>query len=622
MIFRVLFVCLLANSIHAQDFISANSDNFDSVIDTAAYVQEIPEYAKSIPLSWETQDELLQLEDSLKFQARTENDYYPTPIYRKDLPRDYVAYWEIEVNDNDHVILSAGPQTGDTKIVHQSDRPSPTQRLAREAKSIGETCVRYYMYAPEGTMFCENGSGKVVATTLDPSVVYDYCNDNSTESKEKVNSMLEELNELAESDWVEHAERLKQDSVQWQIATVYDRIDCEDDLLTIDNGTSIAEQAIHPGEAVLVAIGGDHESIKVRYVSFSGDVTEEDVQRMQAILCNQALDNQLCKDDGTVTDDKIEVSELNGIKFIAVALSEDRNMLRDAFDGNEISFQVEIRLMTGKAIVRNFGIELETPDPPELEVDDEEVPLVPQRKKRYKQYKSWTSFTYHSILYEQSAFPKYWQKKVGSCYSGCGPVAWAMVFGYFDRMAHMYGVNGELRELWRSGPDGTTGSQWEMAPYWMNNKVHLYIKKLRNILHTFCLFGQGATWQWRMDDIEGFFTARGGSHVNLWKTDGLVGIYSSSIRNKARNRIRDDDIPAVIGRRVSGFFSQHYPVATRYRWRKRQYRICVKFLWWKKCGKWRWEYDRDFYLHMGWTNGGSDGWWSAKAFMAAAAYPQ
>lgn len=59
-------------------------------------------------VSWETREELFQLADSIEGEN---NILGLTPIYRKDLPRNYIAYWELKLlgkNGEKYVIISAG----------------------------------------------------------------------------------------------------------------------------------------------------------------------------------------------------------------------------------------------------------------------------------------------------------------------------------------------------------------------------------------------------------------------------------------------------------------------------------------------------------------------------------
>ncbi|XP_025106106.1 uncharacterized protein LOC112571364 [Pomacea canaliculata] len=216
--------------------------------------------------------------------------------------------------------------------------------------------------------------------------------------------------------------------------------------------------------------------------------------------------------------------------------------------------------------------------------------------------------------------PDYNQFSIGSCAVGCGPVAWAQVFGYFDRRGHEPRGNMGSRQLYRCGSDGTTGNDTCEAPPKMAGDIRIqnYIKKMAQILGTFCLFDQGATWQSSMDKVANFFKERQGSDANIQlHTNGLfslVGVYSDDIRDKALTYLRQK-WPVIVGIRVSGIFSQHYPVMTMYRQTTTSTKTCTQGT--SSCTvKDTTEYE--MYLHMGW-GGDQNGWRKAEMFMAAAA---
>ena len=58
-------------------------------------------------VSWETQEEFYTLSDAIS----QEDIMGLRPIFRKDLPHDYIAYWEAKINGKTgekYVIISAG----------------------------------------------------------------------------------------------------------------------------------------------------------------------------------------------------------------------------------------------------------------------------------------------------------------------------------------------------------------------------------------------------------------------------------------------------------------------------------------------------------------------------------
>lgn len=229
-----------------------------------------------------------------------------------------------------------------------------------------------------------------------------------------------------------------------------------------------------------------------------------------------------------------------------------------------------------------------------------------------------SAYTYYSIN-DRHLMPDYNQFKRGKCQVGCGPVAWAQVFGYYDRRAHSGSGSSASQALYRCGSDGTTGSNSCRAPKYNDYRMKNYIGKMNDIMRTFCLFGQGATFQRRMDDVEGFFRQRQGSSGNIilkyrkFFLARLVGANSDKVRDSALSYLRQK-WPVIVGFKVSGLFSQHYAVMTQYRTRTVRKKVCKVLIFCKT----RTVREYDMYLHMGW-GGSSNGWRSAKMFMAAIA---
>ena len=96
------------------------------------------------------------------------------PIYRLDLDRDYVAYYEIDTG-SDYLVLSSGHKTGDFREVESGPDPRPTDVVIQQAQENGQQCETFYRLSPLGLIMCENGNGTVVAasynwTNNDPQV--------------------------------------------------------------------------------------------------------------------------------------------------------------------------------------------------------------------------------------------------------------------------------------------------------------------------------------------------------------------------------------------------------------------------------------------------------------------
>jgi len=238
--------------------------------------------------------------------------------------------------------------------------------------------------------------------------------------------------------------------------------------------------------------------------------------------------------------------------------------------------------------------------------------------RRKKEYKPWSPWRYWSVPYEY-LFPRYNQFTPSGwrCPVGCGPVAWAMVFGYYDRLAHWaphYGYNSHLFRC----IDGLKGSASCVAPTFRNHKVNKYILGIRKEVKTFCLGGGGATTPWHMRRIHSFYKDRQGGNPRIlsyywWLS--WTGWTRTWIRNRARSAIQAG-YPAIVGVWVkTNKKGQHYPVATRYKSRSRKYRSCWRLFGRWRCGRWKTQTQEYFYLRMGW-GGHRDGWYSIKTFSA------
>ncbi|MCC6782648.1 MAG: hypothetical protein IT457_07370 [Planctomycetes bacterium] len=220
----------------------------------------------------------------------------------------------------------------------------------------------------------------------------------------------------------------------------------------------------------------------------------------------------------------------------------------------------------------------------------------------------WSSWTTYEADGGSSEQPYYDQFTYGSCYVGCGPVAWAMLFGWGDRQAHDGNPAWSSRTgLYRTG-GGTSASgasSSAVAPLAMDSGIENVIEELNGWVDTYCLFGGGATWPSDMDEAQGYLSAR--TSATCTGTDSNTFITSSSKREDARDSIKDRDTPVIIGTSMGG--GLHYPVAFKYRWRS----------------KTNWlggtSYDREFYVNPGWGSTGSFQWIEAKTWFVGQLYP-
>ncbi|KAK7025368.1 hypothetical protein SK128_007643 [Halocaridina rubra] len=209
-----------------------------------------------------------------------------------------------------------------------------------------------------------------------------------------------------------------------------------------------------------------------------------------------------------------------------------------------------------------------------------------------RKWSSWSSWsTYSADDYQK--VPNYNQHSCCGCISGCGAVAWAMLFAWADQ-----------RNEFQNTIYGTAA---DIPPSGMTPAVEAYIEDIRSKIRTFCvpINNQGATFPWRMDDVKSWFQARGGGDLRI--KYNILGIRTSGLRDCARKAITDSKRPVVIG---TGWLT-HYPVATQYRVRSRTRRIFfIK----------QTDYDREAYLNQGW-GGAGNGWQDLKTWFCGQIYP-
>ncbi|MFO1054772.1 MAG: hypothetical protein U1F36_21320 [Planctomycetota bacterium] len=220
---------------------------------------------------------------------------------------------------------------------------------------------------------------------------------------------------------------------------------------------------------------------------------------------------------------------------------------------------------------------------------------------------SWSSWSTYYADGGSGDQPRYGQFTYGSCYVGCGPVAWAMLFAWGDIQAHAGNPVWSSRTgLYRTN-GGTTvsgASSSAVAPLYQDTGIDNVIRELNGWVDTYCLFGGGATWPSDMDEAQGYLDARTGAYCT--GTDSDTFITTSGKRDDAIDSIKDRDTPVVIGNSMGG--GLHYPVAFGYAVRS-------------KSGWFGTSYDREFYVNPGWGSSSEFQWVDAKTWFVGQLYP-
>ncbi len=302
------------------------------------------------------------------------------------------------------------------------------------------------------------------------------------------------------------------------------------------------ETEVEVGEKILVALG-QRDMLGGVYVRYAGSRDTANVTvEGQAQLCHALGVCSSNVSTGRVDPSNFKLDPETGLSYLELILAENARKL---FPDSDLDFAVEIHRTNHQVVIRRYVLLREA-----------------KRQKRFKEYEPWSSFTQYSIPSE-SLFPDYRQHRAGRCWVGCGPVAWAMVFGYLDRRSHLTSSFGTGSQgLYRSGSDGTTGSNSQVAPSFTDSRMQNYTEELNDILGTWCIFSSGATLMRRMTRVQGFYQARqttGSPRVikdGSWLT--WLGVYRESIASWTRARLREG-WPVIVGTKEGWFTGWHYP---------------------------------------------------------------
>ena len=207
-----------------------------------------------------------------------------------------------------------------------------------------------------------------------------------------------------------------------------------------------------------------------------------------------------------------------------------------------------------------------------------------------------------------------------NCSSGCGATAWALLIGWVDQAADAGNArwannNGVYRE------DGGYGSAMAVAPSTMYTydpvqdemvPTHVGIRsilmEIRGYINTWCVVpgGQGATKAKHMDEVNKYFSGRTAASA---QTDySSPGIVKSRLREKARDSIKNNGTPAIIGIGGLDLWTWHYPLAYAYKWREKSTLFGTK-------------YQREFCVNQGANYGLMVEWINAKTWFCGEILP-
>lgn len=155
----------------------------------------------------------------------------------------------------------------------------------------------------------------------------------------------------------------------------------------------------------------------------------------------------------------------------------------------------------------------------------------------------WNDWSYHwaGSWADQRRYQQLWG---GSCWSGCGATAWAMLYGWFDFLGRC--------ELIAGGP----------APVHSDANVEDCTWAVVEDIGTVCVTDQGFTWPHDMWDGRLWGEEHGCSYYcdMAWTS---TCIYSETARDWAIRAIRDRDVPVIVGLGCEFHYPLAYGYATR-----------------------------------------------------------
>ncbi len=235
------------------------------------------------------------------------------------------------------------------------------------------------------------------------------------------------------------------------------------------------EEALSPGSILKLALGERFKSADVYITSIGNSrMRPSSTSGWQQKLCKVLVD--VCKPDGSTKVNPSAIKEIpNYLLYLKLEVHDNRTFVGDVLSGHEIGFLVEIKGRNNEVIKKHFAISLHS--------------------KRFRR-----SLRERSIPRE-GQFPDYKQHKCcGGCRSGCSPVAWAQVFGYYDRIALLPSEHLCCGSNCKGWTRGTVGCLYEWsgfspsiyediitpAPLSLTSKVESFVEDIRSQVETYC----------------------------------------------------------------------------------------------------------------------------------------
>ena len=354
-----------------------------------------------------------------------------------------------------------------------------------------------------------------------------------------------------------------------------------------------AAEVLSPGSIVELALGEHFKSVHI-YVTDSHNTYMHhwSRSRWQQKLCKVLVD--VCLPDGSTEVASSAIKEKpNRLSYTKLEVHANRNFVENVLHWRKIGFVVEISGSKNEVIKKHFAIDLH-----------------PQRPL----HSPWTTL-FDVYIPSENEMPDYDQFICcQNCRSGSGAVAWAQVFGYYDRLAASPSFSSKFSAT-------LYGNSTEKAPLSMTDGVKSFVETIRAWLQTNC---EGVTSSSDIHKIAPWFRARQGlrSGMQSYRESRNRRSNRASVSQGSKSWIEDSSVPwlnngyPVVFEIETARSSRHFAVATKYKQKSRQIRRCSSrttgwwWWWWKKRSENCWtntEKHKEFFLHYGW--GGYNNKW-------------
>ena len=369
------------------------------------------------------------------------------------------------------------------------------------------------------------------------------------------------------------------------------------------NKQNVAE-VFSPGSIVELALGERFKSVHI-YVTDNDNtrMRPRSRSRWQQKLCKVLLD--VCHPDGSTKVASSAIKEKpNHLSYLKLEAHANWTFVGNVLQWREIGFVVEINGRKNEVIKKHFAIDLH-----------------PQRTRR----STWKTVSRVSIPSEHE-IPNYDQFICcpNSCRSGSGAVAWAQVFGYYDRLAASSSFSSKFSAT-------LFGDSSKKAPLSMTDGVKSFVETIRPWLQTSC---GGITSSSDMHRIAPWFRTRQGltSRVKRYLERRKRRSNGASVSQGSKSWIESSSVPwlnsdfPVVFEIETASGSRHFAVATQYKQKSRNVRRCSSrttgWWWWKKnretC-RMHTERHKEFFLRYGW-GGHNNKWQRVSLYSAHVAY--